>query len=133
MGMFGEARRLCRFCTTFTVNPASCLIVEVAGPRFRLAAGRRRVWAVAFCFSAYVHAVCYFAQLHLWSLLALVCTVPYSTVQFDLVGWSYDSPVMAAAFCLTVTAYRRVDTSRLLIFGSVQAELKPFLEVMWPC
>ena len=84
-----------------------------------------------FLFSAYVHAVCSFAQLVAYVESPRVNL--YRTVQFNRIGWPYDSPEMAAAFCLTVTEYLRVDTSRLPLFGSKQAKLQPFPEVMWPC
>jgi len=113
-------------------HPASFRKVEVAGTRFRLAAGRRKVWAVGFCFlPTSMRCAVLRSCIFLWSLsVGLYRTVQ---VQSDLIGWSYASSEMAAAFCLTVTAYRRVDTRRLPIFGSVQAQLQPFPESVWPC
>lgn len=121
-------------CTSHRLHshPASCLIIEVAGtvsiggrPQVSLGGWflffRLRPCGVLFCA---VSCICGVSERQL---------VPYSTVQFNLIGWPYDFPEMAAAFCLTVTEYLRVDTSRLPLFGSEQAKLQPFPELMWPC
>lgn len=129
--MLGEARRVCTSHRLHS-HPASCLIIEVAGtvsiggrPQVSLGGWflffRLRPCGVLFCA---VSCICGVSERQF---------VPYSTVQFNLIGWPYDFPEMAAAFCLTVTEYLRVDTSRLPLFGSEQAKLQPFPELMWPC
>merc|ERR1711934_17447 len=76
---------------------ASCLIIEVAGtvsiggrPQVSLGGWflffRLRPCGVLFCA---VSCICGVSERQF---------VPYSTVQFNLIGWPYDFPEMAAAF-----------------------------------
>jgi len=128
--MLGEARRVCTSHRLHS-HPASFATVGYRnGFDWRQAAGQ--IGRLVFVFRLRPCGVLFCAV----SCICGVSTrqfVPYSTVQFNRIGWPYDSPEMAAAFCLTVTEYLRVDTSRLPLFGSKQAKLQPFPEVMWPC